>query len=254
MPRTLIAFAVAAVVLAGCREQAPDPTPSTSLQTSSTEKPAPSRSSERVVVPRVVGSMQRPATRMLRDGGFALEVVRRNACPAGVVVAQRPTGRAPRGSTVRLVVLDPVTMSCARSPAIAPAQQLVSWAQGGEAAPEFADTVDLLLGNGPVLTLTAPLDRDAWGMCEPYAERDCLNPLMIKQGLRFGVRTVPPGATYCPDRVQALPTRLVERVWSSTTLVAKLAEDDACMATAALQVWVDDDNRIEAVNLLLGSP
>jgi hypothetical protein len=38
------------------------------------------------------------------------------------------------------------------------------------------------------------------------------------------------------------------------TLVATTDQNDACMSVLALQVWVDDDERIEAVNLLLGSP
>jgi len=74
------------------------------------------------------------------------------------VIGQRPTGRAPRGSTVRLVVLDPATASCAMSPAMGPAQQLVSWSAGEGAAPAFANSVDLLLGNSPVHTLDDPLD------------------------------------------------------------------------------------------------
>jgi len=44
------------------------------------------------------------------------------------------------------------------SPAMGPAQQLVSWSAGEGAAPAFANSVDLLLGNSPVHTLDDPLD------------------------------------------------------------------------------------------------
>jgi hypothetical protein len=206
-------------------------------------------------VPNVVGAMLGPATLALREQGFKLDVVRRSACPRGVVIAQRPTGRARRGSIIRLVVLDPATGSCAMSPATGPSQQLVNWAQGEGAAPEFAGSVDLLLGNTLVQTSEDPLDRSTWEMCEAYAERDCLSPLTEVADRSFAImRSTPPGATSCPDRVEPLPKHLVATFFDSVTLVATTDEDDTCAVALALQVWVDAQDRIKAVNLLLGSP
>lgn len=254
--RALIALVLAAALFAGCDDPTADPPPRSGAEpkASGTERPPPRRTSQGWVVPNVVGAMRGPATRTLREQGFELEVVRRNACPPGVVVAQRPTGRAPRGSTVRLVILDPATASCAMSPATGPAQALVSWAQGEGAAPEFARSVHLLLGNSVIQTLADPLDRAGWEMCEPYAERDCLSPLTEVAGRRFAVRTAPPGATFCPDRLERLPGQLVASFFESVTLVARRGRNDACMEALALQVWVDAEDRIKAVNLLLGSP
>lgn len=254
MHRALLASLLTACLLTGCEGKASGQPRNPGPQ-SSTGSPSPGATPEGRPVSNFVGTMGGPAIRALRQAGYKTEVVRRNACPAGVVVAQRPTGRLPRGGTVRLVVLDPATMSCAMSPAIGPAQQLVSWGKGAGDPPEFADSVDLLLGNSFVQTLDDPLDPESWEMCEAYAERSCpLSPLTAMGDRRFAVRTAPPGATFCPDRLGRLAKPLVATFWRSTTLVAKLSALDACMAVTALQVWVDDEGRIETVNLLLGSP
>jgi hypothetical protein len=257
VPRVLIALLLAAALLAGCDDQAADPPPSSSAgpQDSGTERPSPRGTAKGWVVPNVVGAKLGPATRALRDQGFKLDLVRRSACPRGVVIGQRPTGRARRGSIVRLVVLDPVTGTCAISPATGPAKQLVSWAQREGAAPEFSGSVDLLLGNSVVQTSEDPLDRATWEMCAAYAERDCLSPLTEVADRSFAtMRSTPPGSTSCPDRVEPLPRHLVATFFDSVTMVATTDEDDSCMDVLALQVWVDAQERIKAVNLLLGSP
>lgn len=252
VPRALIAFLLTACLLTGCDDKGATPSTRPGPQ-SSTESPPPRRTAKGWVVPNVVGVMRAAATRTLRQQGFKAEVVRRNACPPGVVVAQRPTGRAPRGTTVRLVVLDSATGSCAMSPATGPAQQLISWAQGEGDAPEFADRVDLRIGNSAAQTLDDPLDRESWeSLCEGGAEVVCLSPLTIGMDRQFAVRTVP-GIGHCLDIYEPLPTRLIDQIWRSVALVATDA-NASCLDALALQVWVDVDDRIKTVNLLLGSP
>lgn len=69
---------------------------------------------------------------------------------------------------------------------------------------------------------------------------------------RLRPAVAPPGVTFCPDRQVALPARWQASIRQSFALVDD--KGTACMQFGALQGWVDDEGRITAVNLLLGSP
>ena len=59
-------------------------------------------------------------------------------------------------------------------------------------------------------------------------------------------------SAYCLERSAPLASDLVDRLrWSSALLPASA---DACLQVAAVQVWVDDDDRIAAVDFLSGAP
>lgn len=249
-----ITLLVAALALTACGTTASE-TPdrgAPDLGTPSASDPAAGR----MPVETLVGTALDSARDVLTEQGFTVETTTTGGCLPGVVVAQDPAAGAELapGQTVVLTELEaPPTWSCAMPMARRPLRQLTAWVRDGGPAPELADEVQVLQGNLHEVTLTRAeaVAEESWQLTTPYADHA---PVHVLEWLREqdGVRLVvaPPAA--CPERVAELPADLVERIeWSYTVVNTGV---DACLDSGALQVWVDQDFRIETVNYLRGSP
>lgn len=254
--------ALTSLVLCGCSTQpAPTNAPSTPEETGSpvAATESPTARLPRVYVDSLVASRTDDVVENLTQMGLLVEIEEQQDCMPGVVVGQDPApgSRVPSGSTVRLRVTEPpYSMWCIPTPpAQRGAKSLAAWARGEGPAPEFAEQVRLMQGNLVVLRLSAAdaADRAKWILPGGYAERIPINIIdWLAEQDRLRLRDVPP--SFCPERHVALPPDLVERLAFSRTLVN--TGGTSCMELGALQVWVDprQDRRIEAVNLVLGSP
>lgn len=256
MRATLVA---AAVVLSACTA-ASDPAPKQQSGTGAAVATEPSKSDEsprRVAVGVLVGSRLAEVRRSLAQRGLDVVVEERRTCRGlnGVVLRQgpRPFARHPADDPVRLIVAyEPFNAWCIPQTA-GPARRLLNWARGDGPPPRFADRVRIMQGNRVVTVLPAgdAIDLGRWTMPAGYAERAELNALeWLAQQPRVAGRDVPP--YFCPERTTEPPRDLANRLRWSSTLVNRAAR--ACMELGAVQVWADNELRIEAVNLLLGSP
>lgn len=132
----------------------------------------------------------------------------------------------------------------------------VEFARGG-AAPRFAEQVDVLFGDAHQRYLTADqaADRTSWDLCPRWMSAPCemsnLSPVhVINHEDDRIVRTHLPPESSCFRSTGELPGYL------SQLAMVRLDQPEAasCRDTWAVQVWVDQDDAITAVNLLLGSP
>lgn len=179
------------------------------------------------------------------------------------VVAQNPppdTDAAP-GTPV---VLTTRLLPCDRDPTdpLGVGAAFVSWARGDGEAPSFADEVGLYVGNQRVATASGndlATDPAAWQVrLEGYAQRD--GELSARQavaeaaasgrvtGLVTGLD--PHQGASCPDSAPP-PPEDTGGLWAQTI---ETAEPASCAESLQVQLWVDGDDRVAAVNLLLGSP
>lgn len=203
-----------------------------------------------------VGTALDSARDVLTEQGFTVETLTEGGCLEGVVVSQAPAAGAEveAGESVQLTVLEPPpTWSCVQPLARRPLRQLAAWVRDGGAAPEFAEEVRVLQGNEHEVTLTGTqaADGDRWQLTNPYAG---YAPVHVLEWLReqAGTRLVVAPPAFCPERVSELSPDLVDRIEWSYALVNTGV--DACLDQGALQVWVDEDSRIETVNFLRGGP
>lgn len=254
---------VAVVVIAGClalvgcshegSTSAPDRRPETPVV-----RQEPSNRGGPVLLPDLTAVEFRNARERLETDGVT---VRADVLPdcrmlKGVIVAQQP----PAGTKVRPG--DTVTLTFGRRPpgtdcpprlARLATRAFLDWATGAAGAPAFAPRVRLLQGNRQVAVLPAARasSREEWRLPAGYAELRALNLLdwMDDQVLLQPSRGL---SANCLVRAVVLAPDLVDRLWWSSSL--HTASADACMQMAAVQVWVDDDVRIRAVNFLIGSP
>lgn len=128
----------------------------------------------------------------------------------------------------------------------------------GMTPPSFAPKVRLLLGNRQVGTITErqALTRSGWVLpCTSYAERSC--PIDLFDAIQTSqqvVQTMPVEREQnaCHTVVAALPADLVADL--ADGLALGIAEPRACLENWEVQLRLDDDRQIYAVNLLLGSP
>jgi hypothetical protein len=208
-----------------------------------------------VDVTPVVGMTEQGARTELESRGLEIEVVapeERPDCTEGqpVVAEQEPRAisQVPAGSTVRLTMR---WVPCGEAPIEEVARAFNSFAGGDDLAPPFAEVVRLYLGNQfqKSLTYDEAMDRANWEVCPngTYAGRGC--PFSALETLaafdqRPTFRTFVAGCMAEP--LAETPTGLGSRM-----LVIGDAEPRTCAEDFSVQLWVED-NRITAVNLLLG--
>lgn len=224
-------------------------------------------SEDHLVPADVVGNTVAFATERLESQGLRVESVRRADCqPIGVITAQQPfpdvsSGLAP-GSTVVVAYtnevgpcLEPGTEI--ETPARDAAEGLVAFATGGE-LPPVADSIDLYIANMFEKRLAGDLasDPDEWatGCGSPTGPCD-LNMLDV-----FGSGPVAVTQPFvrengpCYVVSGTLPDEL-----SNPEALARSAsfgdpEPRTCADNWEAQLWLDDQGRIFAVNLLSGNP
>lgn len=262
--RVVVVALAGCLALIGCSDGGradPDAQPATQVSLepgSPTASSEPSQRGRPVTLPDLTAVEFRDARERLAADRLS---VRADVVPdchllKGVIVAQQP---AP-GTEVRRG--DAVTLTFGRRPrgtecpprlARLATSAFLDWASGSDGPPAFAPRVRLLQGNRQVAVLPTAraASREAWRLPTGYAERIAFNLLdwMDDQVLLQPSRGV---SAYCLERVATLPPDLVDRLWWSYSL--HTASADACMQMAAVQVWVDDAERIAAVNFLIGSP
>lgn len=195
---------------------------------------------------------------------------RETGCEASGLVGEQQPGAGRRlrteDSVVAIVYVD--TAGCG-GPAEPTATQedigrrLIGFADtDGSGPPPLADEVDLFVGNGPVGTFTRAelADPDAWRGCPAgattYAEGRC--PTKLLGGLQndavndttteVSTRTAPlpcGGGLVAP----ALPDRL-----TALTSIFLQPEQVSCVSGYRLQLVLDEQDRIAAVNMMWESP
>jgi hypothetical protein len=198
----------------------------------------------------VVGRHERDAVALLSGLGLETEIEWRAGCATDVVVAQSPgPRRVTRSGTVTLTVETGGSgRECDPRPAREQAHALLDWARGEAAPPSFADDVELLIGNQTVEPrLDRPLDRRSWELCE-HGE-GCASPLTKLAAMtRPAVVRVMTGR--CPDSYVLLRHELASTLGRSVTVVDERARR-GCRTVVGVQVWVDGEGRINAVNWIL---
>ncbi|MDR7253433.1 hypothetical protein J2X46_002418 [Nocardioides sp. BE266] len=211
-----------------------------------------------VTIPDLTAVEFRSAREFLEGDGLTVraDVVHDCRLSKGLVVAQQPAPgtRLARGGEVVLTFgRTPSAASCVPRPAPPLARAFLAWAKGEGGPPAFAPHVRLLQGGRQVARLTAAEagDRGAWRLPAGYAELAAINLLdwMDAEVLLQPSRGL---SAYCLVRAAPIPPDLVDRLWWSSALLS--ASADACLQMGAVQVWVDDRDRISAVGFLIGSP
>lgn len=216
-----------------------------------------------VSVPEVTTLSLGEARATLGRAGLAVREERVGGVPLGCwrdyyVVAQNPppdTDAAP-GTPV---VLTTRLLPCDRDPSdpLGVGAAFVSWARGDGDAPPFADEVGLYVGNQRVATASgADLADDpaSWQVrLEGYAQRD--GELSARQAVAEAAAGLVTGldphqGPFCPDSAPP-PPEDTGGLWAQTI---ETAEPASCADALQVQLWVDGDDRVVAVNLLLGSP
>jgi hypothetical protein len=134
----------------------------------------------------------------------------------------------------------------------------VAWARGAAGPPPLADEVGLYVGNRRLATVPGRDlvdDPAAWRVETSYAERDPVfsaRAAVADSDAGFATSLAPQTARSCPDTLGPLPGDTGGR-WVQV-LDARLTEGQSCTDVLQVQLWVDGDDRISAVNLLMGSP
>jgi hypothetical protein len=210
-----------------------------------------------LAVPDVRGSTGGEADSRLDTARLSKRSIERtDDCPhPGLVVAQSPAPGALL-SYLGTVELTLCKLSSLRPDPDRVGATFVSFAWGESPnGIKFADSVDLYVGNRRVRSITAEQARDraSWSVCPSggYAEGSC--PFSALDTIR---RTKSPaiataehpalGACATGEQGADLPT--------GRFVVLGVAEPDSCMSNWDVEIYYDDDLRVTAVNLLLGSP
>ena len=132
----------------------------------------------------------------------------------------------------------------------------VRFARGGP-PPMWAPEVQQLLGYEPWATVTAEAADDpaTWSLCSGTAPEECtVSPLVVAGGddeIDTGefsdVTRFPDGAICELIDLGGLPSGLA----SENQIVVYPAELQSCDADWSVWLWIDDEGRISAVNLLV---
>lgn len=217
----------------------------------------------------VIGNTVEHAAQRLQDQGYQVETLARTDCqPKGLVTTQQPFPTSqppPAGSTVFLAYTDELG-ACLEgndrvevdTPASAAAEALVKFAQGGP-LPPVADTVDLYAGNVLRKQLTAEdaALRQNWRTSCP-AVRDALCRASVLQRAQSGGAAITQPFIREDDPCHFVEGELPNDLTTPDALSRSASFGDAeprtCAENWGAQLWLDDEGRIFAVNLLLGNP
>lgn len=145
---------------------------------------------------------------------------------------------------------------------VAIAQSFIDFARGAIGKPLTAGSVDLYVGNSPAGTIpeAAVGDRSHWKGCPPagaYAAVNCpvsfLNTIVSLDvnGVTPQFTSADPGGI-CMVMTGSLPASLTAS-YSFVTIVPE-SSFATCASNFAIQLFVDTDDRIVAVNLVLTDP
>jgi hypothetical protein len=132
------------------------------------------------------------------------------------------------------------------------AERFAAWARGEGPAPEFADRVRLLQGGSPPFGaqtwLRDPTDRWLYSMCSGLPPGDCgIDP--IYQLDHYEGPVVPArGRALCVERTADLPPYLADRATEDLVRLTK-PEPPTCEQDLPVELWIDDDGLIYAINL-----
>lgn len=219
-------------------------------------------------LPDVRGMPLAQAREAVGRAGFGVHVEQRPSCfpRTGTVTEQAPTPQdlvddgddslfdARPVVVLTTDVLDP-DRDCRSLKRLARA--LVAFADGDGPPPELAPQVRLLVGYEQAGTLSAgkAADRTAWGVCVPYAGRDCpLSPLATVGGHDVAYSDeAPVGDT--PEMLNCLQDRgALPADLGGYVVIHPATAPETCPGDWQVWVWVDDEGRLSAVNLLLGPP
>lgn len=132
------------------------------------------------------------------------------------------------------------------------ADAFVAWASGDGPAPEFADRVRLLQDGGPPFGapewLDDPAERTAYSMCSGAPPGACGADPTFAIEHHDGEVVAARGRAYCRQGTRDLPPALAETV--PTDLVRlTVPEPRSCDQDLPVEIWVDDEGAIYAVNL-----
>lgn len=139
-------------------------------------------------------------------------------------------------------------------------RRFAAFGAGGGQTPDFAPEVRLLLGSQVVATVPAEqaADPSTWRLpCHTYAERSC--PIDALEALHRGApyavtATVARTPSACATIVEDLPTDLASAGALARSVSLSAPEPDSCIGAWEIQLWLDEAGRIDAANLILGSP
>ncbi len=220
-----------------------------------------------ISVPLVTSLPLSEATSTLSRAGLAVREERVGGVPLGCwrdyyVLAQNP-GPDAEAAAGTPIVLTTRLLPCGSDPAdpLGIGAAFVAWARDDGGPPRFADEVGLYVGNRRLATVAGrdlAAGPEAWQVrLEGYAQR---GPVFSAPQAIAGVDTVRSGGlvtglvprqgAFCPDAV-APPPADTGGLWAQTI---ETAEPASCNDALQVQLWVDADDRVSAVNLLLGSP
>lgn len=219
-------------------------------------------SAARDAIPSVVGLSLTEARATVTAAGYTTRVEEQAACdPRPGVVEQAPTQQAVDEDweddpspvyVVTLVVEVPhPTRDCTGLETAA--RQFRAFARGGP-APRWAPQVEVLLGYTVDRRLDPAQADDvtSWSMCSGVDAGSCrINPLHLMQDGEVLVSDDGRPLVECDmtDR-GGLPLKLVE----PDTIVVHPPPSNACADQWAVEIWIDAEQRIHAVNLLIGIP
>ena len=138
----------------------------------------------------------------------------------------------------------------------ASATRFVTWSRGKSGPPDFAPRVRFLVDGeapfGAPTWVADPTDPEQWAACSGLPAGRCgLDPRWVLDHHDGRVAQTPTRAT-CPDG-GAVPAELTEAV--ATDLVRlDQPEPASCAEAWAVELWIDGQGRIYAVNLAVAAP
>lgn len=132
------------------------------------------------------------------------------------------------------------------------AEGFVAWVRGEGQAPDFADRVRLLDDGGPpfgALTWIAePTDRRLYSMCSGLPPGQCgIDPTHVIERHEGDVEPAR-GRALCQTAVDELPSYLGEAV--ADDVIRLTVPGASCDEDLPVELWVDADGEIYAVNLV----
>jgi hypothetical protein len=132
------------------------------------------------------------------------------------------------------------------------AERFATWARGDGPAPEFADRVRVLQGGAPPFGaptwLRDPTERSSYSMCSGLPPGSCaIDP--IYQLDHYDGSVVPAtGRALCVEGTDDLPPYLAAQASEDLIRLTK-PEPPTCQQDLPVELWIDDDGVIYAVNL-----
>ena len=213
-------------------------------------------------VPPVTGVTEKQAAATLEKEGLPVREERVGGVPLGCWRDYYAVGQNPLPGTEVAdgtpVVVTTRLLPCGADPhdPVGLGAAFLAWARGGGDPPAFADDVGLYVGNRRVATVPGSdlaSDPAAWQVPATYPGAggtvSALSTVARQDGSP-AFALVPHQAETCPDSLGP-PPRDTGGAWVQTI---EPPEPASCALAMQVQLWVDADDKVSAVNLLLGTP